>query len=112
VPEFPKGNFIGPTVLTNVRPDMTCYKEEIFGPVLLCLTADTLEDAIELINNNPYGNGTRAASAFTRLYLYYVYEFNFYFIPSMMSKGENMRTFIFIHIINNKIKIINKQIIK
>ena len=38
---------------------MTCYKEEIFGPVLLCLTADTLEDAIQLINNNPYGNGTR-----------------------------------------------------
>jgi malonate-semialdehyde dehydrogenase (acetylating)/methylmalonate-semialdehyde dehydrogenase len=63
VPEFPKGNFIGPTVLTNVRPDMTCYKEEIFGPVLLCLTADTLEDAIELINNNPYGNGT---AIFTR----------------------------------------------
>merc|ERR1712070_397082 len=48
----------GPTVLTGVRPDMTCYKEEIFGPVLLCLTADTLEDAIQLINANPYGNGT------------------------------------------------------
>lgn len=63
VPEFPKGNFVGPTVLTGVRPDMTCYKEEIFGPVLLCLTADTLEDAIQLINNNPYGNGT---AIFTR----------------------------------------------
>jgi len=63
VPEFPKGNFIGPTVLANVRPDMECYKEEIFGPVLLCLSVDTLEDAIKLINSNPYGNGT---AIFTR----------------------------------------------
>jgi malonate-semialdehyde dehydrogenase (acetylating)/methylmalonate-semialdehyde dehydrogenase len=37
---------------------MQCYKEEIFGPVLLTLTADTLDDAIKLINSNPYGNGT------------------------------------------------------
>lgn len=52
------GNFLGPTILTNVRPDMKCYKEEIFGPVLLCMNAPTLDDAIELINANPYGNGT------------------------------------------------------
>ena len=37
---------------------MTCYKEEIFGPVLCSLEADTLDDAISLINENPYGNGT------------------------------------------------------
>ena len=37
---------------------MTCYKEEIFGPALVILTTDTLDEAIELINNNPYGNGT------------------------------------------------------
>lgn len=37
---------------------MECYKEEIFGPVLVILTADTLDDAINLINSNPYGNGT------------------------------------------------------
>lgn len=37
---------------------MKCYTEEIFGPVLVILSADTLNDAIELINNNPYGNGT------------------------------------------------------
>lgn len=37
---------------------MTCYKEEIFGPALVVLTVDTLDDAIKLINNNPYGNGT------------------------------------------------------
>ena len=55
---FEKGNFIGPTILTDVRPDMRCYKEEIFGPVLVILSADTLDDAIKIINANPYGNGT------------------------------------------------------
>lgn len=55
---YPDGNFIGPTILTNVRPEMRCYKEEIFGPVLIILSVKTLDDAIELINNNPYGNGT------------------------------------------------------
>lgn len=37
---------------------MKCYKEEIFGPVLIVLEADGLDDAIRLVNNNPYGNGT------------------------------------------------------
>lgn len=37
---------------------MKCYKEEIFGPVLIILEADTLDEAISLINRNPYGNGT------------------------------------------------------
>lgn len=37
---------------------MKCYTEEIFGPVLVTLSVDTLDDAINLINNNPYGNGT------------------------------------------------------
>lgn len=55
---FEQGNFVGPTILSNVKPSMECYKEEIFGPVLLCLTAETLDDAIKLINENPYGNGT------------------------------------------------------
>jgi malonate-semialdehyde dehydrogenase (acetylating)/methylmalonate-semialdehyde dehydrogenase len=36
---------------------MKCYQEEIFGPVLVCLNVDTLDDAIELINSNKYGNG-------------------------------------------------------
>ena len=37
---------------------MTCYEEEIFGPVLVSMEAETLEEAIELVNGNPYGNGT------------------------------------------------------
>jgi len=55
---YEKGNFLGPTILTNVKPHMKCYKEEIFGPVLVCLNVDTLEQALEIINANPYGNGT------------------------------------------------------
>ena len=55
---FPSGNFVGPTVISSVAPTMRCYKEEIFGPVLVCLEVDTLEEAIALVNSNPYGNGT------------------------------------------------------
>lgn len=54
---FEEGNFVGPTILNNVRPDMHSYKTEIFGPVLQCITVPTLNDAIDLINSNPYGNG-------------------------------------------------------
>lgn len=47
---YDKGNFIGPTILTNLTTEMTCYKEEIFGPVMCTLKADSLDDAIEIIN--------------------------------------------------------------
>jgi len=55
---YEKGNFVGPTVLADVKPNMTCYKEEIFGPVLCVMNADSLDEAMQIINNNPYGNGT------------------------------------------------------
>uniref|UniRef100_V9KQ64 Methylmalonate-semialdehyde/malonate-semialdehyde dehydrogenase [acylating], mitochondrial n=1 Tax=Callorhinchus milii TaxID=7868 RepID=V9KQ64_CALMI len=55
---YENGNFVGPTILSGVRPDMKCYTEEIFGPVLLVLEAETLDGAIDMINKNPYGNGT------------------------------------------------------
>lgn len=58
VPGFEKGNFVGPTILTDVTPSMECYREEIFGPVLVILKVDTLDDAINTINSNMYGNGT------------------------------------------------------
>lgn len=58
VDKYPKGNFVGPTILSNVTGKMECYKEEIFGPVLSIMAADTLEQAIEMINSSPYGNGT------------------------------------------------------
>lgn len=56
--KYPNGNFVGPTLLTEVLPSYDCYKEEIFGPVLSVMSADSLEEAISIINSNPYGNGT------------------------------------------------------
>eukprot|EP01061_Rhynchopus_euleeides_P014339 TRINITY_DN248_c0_g2_i2.p1 TRINITY_DN248_c0_g2~~TRINITY_DN248_c0_g2_i2.p1 ORF type:complete len:239 (+),score=93.78 TRINITY_DN248_c0_g2_i2:39-719(+) len=57
------GNWLGPTVITGVTTSMTCYREEIFGPVLCTMSADTLEDAVNIINANPYGNGTAIFTA-------------------------------------------------
>jgi len=71
---FEKGNFVGPTIICGVKPHMTCYKEEIFGPALCVMFADTLDEAIDIINKNPYGNGAAifttngiAAHRFTNL---------------------------------------------
>lgn len=47
---YDKGNFIGPSILTNLTSEMTAYKEEIFGPVMCVLRANTLDEAIQLIN--------------------------------------------------------------
>jgi malonate-semialdehyde dehydrogenase (acetylating)/methylmalonate-semialdehyde dehydrogenase len=58
VPGFEGGFFLGPTVIDNVTPDMTVYREEIFGPVLSVVRMDDVDEAIKFINSNPYGNGT------------------------------------------------------
>ncbi|MET4000227.1 CoA-acylating methylmalonate-semialdehyde dehydrogenase [Marinobacterium sp. MBR-109] len=55
---YPDGNFVGPTIFTDVKPEMRIYSEEIFGPVMCVVCVDTLDDAIEFINANPNGNGT------------------------------------------------------
>ncbi|MGD8172843.1 CoA-acylating methylmalonate-semialdehyde dehydrogenase [Vibrio sp. TRT 21S02] len=60
---FPEGNWVGPTLFSGVTTDMSVYQEEIFGPVLLCMEVETLEEAIALINANPYGNGTSIFTA-------------------------------------------------
>ncbi|MFK0246255.1 CoA-acylating methylmalonate-semialdehyde dehydrogenase [Amycolatopsis azurea] len=52
------GFFVGPSLLDNVTTEMSAYREEIFGPVLGIVRVDTLDEAIALINANPYGNGT------------------------------------------------------
>lgn len=54
---LPDGNWVGPTLFSGVTTEMDIYNEEIFGPVLSCVETDTLGDAIELVNNSPYGNG-------------------------------------------------------
>lgn len=58
VDEYEEGFFVGPSLLDNVTTDMSVYTDEIFGPVLTVLRVPTLDAAIELINSNPYGNGT------------------------------------------------------
>ena len=57
VPGYEQGNFVGPTIFNQVTTDMRIYQEEVFGPVLAIMHVDTLEQAIELINANPFGNG-------------------------------------------------------
>ncbi|MBI2390352.1 MAG: CoA-acylating methylmalonate-semialdehyde dehydrogenase [Deltaproteobacteria bacterium] len=58
VPGHENGFFVGPTLLDRVRPGMTCYQEEIFGPVLSVVRVATYEEAIRLIHEHHYGNGT------------------------------------------------------
>jgi len=55
---YPNGNFVGPTILSGVKPGMVVYDQEIFGPVLIVVEVDTLDEAIALVNANPNGNGT------------------------------------------------------
>ena len=55
---YPDGNFVGPTIFSNVKPEHKIYTTEIFGPVLCLMAVDTLDEAIDIVNRNPYGNGT------------------------------------------------------
>jgi malonate-semialdehyde dehydrogenase (acetylating) / methylmalonate-semialdehyde dehydrogenase len=57
------GFFVGPTLLDRVTPDMSVYTDEIFGPVLTVLRVQTLDEAVDLVNDNPYGNGTAVFTA-------------------------------------------------
>jgi malonate-semialdehyde dehydrogenase (acetylating)/methylmalonate-semialdehyde dehydrogenase len=54
---YEEGNFIGPTIFTDVTTEMEIYRTEIFGPVLVVLSVPTLDDAIALVNRNLMGNG-------------------------------------------------------
>jgi malonate-semialdehyde dehydrogenase (acetylating) / methylmalonate-semialdehyde dehydrogenase len=63
VPGHEKGFFLGGTLFDHVTPGMAIYKEEIFGPVLSIVRVDSLDEAIKLINENPFGNGV---SCFTQ----------------------------------------------
>jgi len=54
---YQNGSFMGPTILSNISTSNIAYTEEVFGPVLVVLTAKTLDEAIEITNSNPYGNG-------------------------------------------------------
>ncbi|KAI9112904.1 hypothetical protein K1719_016018 [Acacia pycnantha] len=60
VPGYENGNFVAPTILCDVTIDMECYKEEIFGTVLLCLQANNLDEAISIINKKQFQNEVEA----------------------------------------------------
>jgi malonate-semialdehyde dehydrogenase (acetylating)/methylmalonate-semialdehyde dehydrogenase len=55
---YEQGNFIGPTIFSGVTPSMKIYTTEIFGPVMVIIGVSTLDEAIRLVNHNPFGNGT------------------------------------------------------
>jgi malonate-semialdehyde dehydrogenase (acetylating)/methylmalonate-semialdehyde dehydrogenase len=55
---YDKGNFVAPTIFSGVKANHKVYTHEIFGPVLVIVSVDTLEEAIEFVNANPFGNGT------------------------------------------------------
>jgi malonate-semialdehyde dehydrogenase (acetylating) / methylmalonate-semialdehyde dehydrogenase len=63
VPGCEKGYFVGPTVFTDVKPGMKIHQTEIFGPVVIILKVNTLDEAIKIINDHEYGNG---ASIYTQ----------------------------------------------
>ncbi|MGE5132569.1 MAG: CoA-acylating methylmalonate-semialdehyde dehydrogenase [Gemmatimonadota bacterium] len=54
----PDGFWLGPSVLDHVAPEMACYTDEIFGPVLSVVRVPTYAEAVRLVSENPYGNGT------------------------------------------------------
>jgi len=56
-PNYANGNFVGPTIV-EVNANMTAYKEEIFGPAMCVVLVETLQEAIDFINKNHWGNGT------------------------------------------------------
>ncbi|MDK3258463.1 CoA-acylating methylmalonate-semialdehyde dehydrogenase [Blastococcus capsensis] len=58
VADQPHGFWLGPTLVDQVRPEMTVYRDEVFGPVLSVVRVPTYDAALELVNSNPYGNGT------------------------------------------------------
>lgn len=60
---YEKGFFIGGTLFDHVKPDMVIYQEEIFGPVLGIVRAKSFDEALKLINDHPYGNGSAIFTA-------------------------------------------------
>ncbi len=57
-PKQSNGYFIGPSLFDQVTTSMKVYQDEIFGPVLMILRVQNFEEALALVNQNPYGNGT------------------------------------------------------
>jgi malonate-semialdehyde dehydrogenase (acetylating)/methylmalonate-semialdehyde dehydrogenase len=54
---YPNGNWLGPTVIDHAKPGMACYDDEIFAPAMVICRADTLDEAIKMVNEHHFGNG-------------------------------------------------------
>ncbi|TMA27986.1 MAG: CoA-acylating methylmalonate-semialdehyde dehydrogenase, partial [Deltaproteobacteria bacterium] len=78
--KHPQGYFLGPTVFTDVKPDMVIAKEEIFGPVLCVMKASTFDEAVEIVKRHELGN---ASSIFTSSGKY-AREYRYRVEPSML----------------------------
>ena len=79
-PKHPAGYFLGPTVFTDVKPDMVIAREEIFGPVLCVMKANTFDEAVEIVKKHELGN---ASSIFTSSGKY-AREYRWRVEPSML----------------------------
>jgi malonate-semialdehyde dehydrogenase (acetylating)/methylmalonate-semialdehyde dehydrogenase len=55
---YENGFFVGPTILDNVTTDMEAYRDEVFGPLLVIMRVDSFDEALELVNSSPFGNGS------------------------------------------------------
>lgn len=63
MPGYEKGNFLGPTIIDHAGPGMACYDQEIFSPVMVIVRVNTLQEGIDLINANEFGNGVSIFTA-------------------------------------------------
>jgi malonate-semialdehyde dehydrogenase (acetylating)/methylmalonate-semialdehyde dehydrogenase len=76
VPGYPKGYFIGPTIFDQVKPEMTIAREEIFGPVMSIIHVKDLDEAVDIIHANPFGNASSVFTASGKIAREYQYRVN------------------------------------
>ncbi len=79
-PKHPEGYFLGPSVFTEVKPEMVIAREEIFGPVLCVMKADTFEEAIEIVKRHELGNATSIFTSSGK----YARDYRWHVEPSML----------------------------
>jgi malonate-semialdehyde dehydrogenase (acetylating)/methylmalonate-semialdehyde dehydrogenase len=74
VGDYPHDSFLGPSIFDKVTPEMTIAKEEIFGPVMSVMRVNTLEEAIKLVNDCPFGNAAMLYTSSGKLARQFQYE--------------------------------------
>jgi malonate-semialdehyde dehydrogenase (acetylating)/methylmalonate-semialdehyde dehydrogenase len=79
-PKYPEGYFLGPSVFTNVTPDMVIAREEIFGPVICIMKAASFEEAVAIVKRHELGNATSIFTSSGK----YAREYRYQVEPSML----------------------------